>query len=531
MSEKENSLRKGNVERSTFDPSNFMSQILASIDDARSDVGSSPNQVVKNTLNLSMGKRVESRLNTFYRLLGFPATRNEENLSYDKDESKSDIQRLLNQVGTLNYFSSGAIGIADVGDIISGRERLLQKTKTSSDFATMIKSPLPLGSYTGGARKPSLFPMVVDAATPIFPMRRRVAPLFYLGDFIISGDVRETRLPRPFLESIIYMRTQVFSGGNADVTQLKEDLKTNVRSSDLENPDSYLTDIDKFNKVELEIISKFVQALNTSAVAYRRTVEEAYDLRTKVNFVPEVKESPEEMTGHVAVIDEEGDIAIVGIDSEIKNLESKLLSIDVSLQSLPTNRVKEADALYRIESGIDISSKNFESDVFVSEFTSLITFEREQLNRSLGEAKLKRQRLLSQYNDVRARIQYFSGETTGLSIFDVLCTFIALFTIDIEHLIGLLNNDARERLKNSRFYSFQNSPDNTSTKKGVIFDGGRADEIFSALGSFSPVSTALKVLQSKVEENFKLAESFYTAAAKAGENRISSPSPSQNPQS
>jgi len=184
---------------------------------------------------------------------------------------------------------------------------------------------------------------------------------------------------------------------------------------------------------------------------------------------------------------------------------------------LPTNEVKRADTSYRAEG--DEVVKSIIPDVFISDFTNIVTFDQENILSQLSSAKSQRERDIREYNLIKERIQYFSGETVGLSIFDILCTFLALFTVDIETLIGLLNKDARARLFNSPFYSFQNNAENKGKNKTPIFDQNAVtDRIEAALISSTnslDVQISLNDLEDKIRENFKLSSAFYNDAIKS----------------
>lgn len=540
MSGKNEAIKGRTAEGVTFDPAQLMQSILTTIERFRSDVGTSPGQIVENTLDMSANESVESRLNCFYRLLGLPATRDMSKAIFEPSVAAEERNRKLSQHGTLNYYDDKA----SVGQVVSSRETSLIKSienRTVQDNIAMIKDPLPLEKLgleqnSFATRKPSIYPMVVDAATPVFPIQKRVAPLFYDGDFIVSGSSENTRLPRPLLESILYMRTNRFQ---VDMSSKIEMLTNNIQSfvqglpSTIElSPEQTVERSEllesigikngqaDFTLIEAEIINKFIQAIGQSARKYKAVINDAKELNQKVLFKPEPKKSAQEKSGNSTVI-----LEATGnnpsIDARIKELEQEKSELDLLLTLLPTNRVLQADTTYRIATNQE-GFANITPDVFISEFSGLVTFDLDSINKQLREENTKRARSIQKFEVLRRNIQYYSGEGQGLSIFDILCTFLALFTIDLDKLVGLLNNDARSRMQSNKFFSFPNALKNKSIERSPLFsDEERLQKIEDVLTgkAILSVSDATKELEKAVKNNFKLAAAFFKDADRSGQGR------------
>lgn len=506
--------KQTNVQGVTFDPSNFMDQIINTVDLNRSDIGSKPEEVIISTADVPNGERVESRLNAFYRLIGLPALRETSKIPNISSVTKDQ----LSQNRTLNYFHDTALE-AEVKDALTKRESLLQAKKVEQDFVTMLKNPLPIGtsvsSNNNQSRRVSIFPLIVDASVPVYPLMKRVAPLFYDGDFILSG-ASNARLPRPFLESIVYMRTQVFSGLD---TGTQNDIIANINAfvtKNVENTEASALTASlfakgiSFNILELQIINKMVQAIQNSAVKYRRAIMKAEDLNHEVRFVPKPRDTPNEKSGNSNFVDIESTDGSQSIEKKISSLELQLEQINLFISALPTEKVKNADITRRIDQDT-VGLSNVTSDIFVSEFGGLIAFERAAIEKQLNEVKAERQNRLNQFEVIKKNIMYYSGEITGLSIFDVLCILLALFTIDISDLVALLNQEAQDRLSSSKFYSTSSDPALITVSKDT------QDAIIA--GNYKSVRLALSNLETKVREHFSLADAFYTLANKSGETK------------
>jgi hypothetical protein len=237
-------------------------------------------------------------------------------------------------------------------------------------------------------------------------------------------------------------------------------------------------------------------------------------LNQEVDFRPAPKDSSFEKAGNASVIIE-GREDKRGIDRRIADIDLQIEQLNAVLATLPTQKVQQADIKYRI---VDSEEANIQPDIFVSEFSELVTFNRSFLEKTLREQKLERRRILDQFEVARKKLQYFTGEFIGLSIFDILCVFLALFTVDLNDLVSLLNQDARDRLRNSKFYNFQSSPNDQGIQKGSLFEANERTALIQQ-GLEQNASQGLEALQNKVSENFRLAEAFFTQAQKAGPNR------------
>jgi hypothetical protein len=277
----------------------------------------------------------------------------------------------------------------------------------------------------------------------------------------------------------------------------------------------------QFTLIEIEIVKKFTQGLRKAAVEYRELRDDVKRLNQEVVYKPSAKDTAQEKKGNVSVIIPGKDK--VGIDSRISKINANIEGINNLLAVLPTNRVQEADVTFRTI-GSDQGARNITADVFTSEFSELIGFEIPFFQEELAKAEREKQRRLSQFEIATKQIQHFTGEITGLSIFDVLCVFLALFTIDLKDLISLLNIDARTRLINSPFYSF-NVPSIGSSletsKENALFTFSEESTVERAIleGIEQSPRIGISNLEQKVKEFFRLSEAFFTEANNGGQNR------------
>jgi hypothetical protein len=492
-----------------FDVDDFLSQLFNTIESFRSQMSLQENQVVEYPVDNGGSKNSESKVNAFYRLLGFPAARGDvANLPQNLKENKD----ALSQHKTLNYFSNIS---ADTIKKVTDRENALYQKIDFQKAVDMIRDPLPFtAALEGSSRRPSIFPLVVHAAVPVFPTNRRTAPLFFDGDYILLGD--QKRLTRPFIEHIVYMRTKVFAGFDAYSDALKNQI--NKELAETEFKDDVLKDIDKSEFLSLKIANKLLRALKQCAEQYRKAQENLERLRKDVQFVPAPKDNPAERAGNLPdsvsstlQIDE---ISEKGLEKQISAIKAKMASEDIFIKLLPSEYVKKSDRIKRIED--EVQNDTVADDVFISEFNHITTYEKFEYNKQLKDLEDQRARFIAKYESVRRDIMYLNGESTGLSIFDVLCILLALFTVDLGSLLAIVNEDSLNSLKTSDLYYKANPGQSTPAESIQVFT-----DISNDIAGAASVGVAagLQAIQEKVKENFKVAEAFYKKALKSGGNR------------
>lgn len=482
-----------------FDPVAFARGIYSSIEQYRSQFGSIPNEVIVSPSQHGIGgSQGESRINTFYRLLGFPATRNESLIKTNKDLQEDDKRfELVSADGTFNYVSNISLSDGDTNNLLIKRSEILSRPIDTVQFNKLLSNPIGFAESIDGksSRRAQIFPLTVDASIPVFPLERRVAPLFYGKDYLMSGG--ETRLSRPFIEHIIYIRSKVFSGFKDE--KLSAALKKNIEDalpSDL-SVDNILKNITP-SVIEAYIIEKFIQTLGQLVDDFSIAKKAANKIIKEINYMPGFVNNPEQRSGNSTDNTSSDGFST---DEKIRDIERVLREKESYLFLLPTEFITRSDTVRRKDEELDIH--NVRSDIFVSNFAELITYEADELRKELEIAKSERQRKISQMEVLKRDLMYFTGEFTGLSIFDIISIFYALFTVDLKYLVGLLNADAQDRFISDPFFSrADKSTDGTQTFKSIadILPGGQT--------TVASVSDSIEAVQDKVREAFSIAEAF-----------------------
>ena len=494
-----------------FNPTEFAKSIFSLIDPMRSQFGADYTSLVENP-NTNPSATGESRLNTFFRILGLPAVRSEVFLNNRDDNTNCDAfvgdakKVALSQDGTINYFSSIDSEDESTFQKIRNRDFIINKPIDKDRFAIFMYDRISFTeSIAGNPRRAPLFPLLVDAAIPVYPTNRRLAPAFFhaIGgeDYIISG--RTTRLSRPFLDNIIYIRSKIASG---DIDpSATEELKTQIKalSDDNDKVNKILQSTD-FSFIELKIYEKFIQSLKKLAADYAITIKKINELNGQVTFFPAPVANPEQRSGQTSA-EPPVQATVPALEQRINELKFQIKQEEALAYILPTADIKRRDEIRRIEQNVQL--KNVTEDLMVNNFTNLITYGANQLKTELSSVQEERDSLIKQAEQAKRALLYYTGEFTGLSIFDVICVLYGLFTVDFQYLIGLLNKDAQDRLVLDDFFALnpqEQSSDSISSSKNPA-QLVKNNQVPS-------VSESLKQLEDKVKEGFLIADSFTPSA-------------------
>lgn len=476
-------------ESSKFDAVAFAEQLYSIIDQYRSHISAKYNELTV-AAPLSPGGIGETKLNAFYRMIGLPAT--SDPTFANNNSGNKNFLPIISQDGTINYFKSIYENHDEdkaLFEKIRDRNERLTMPPDPQRFATFMFEPTGLSeSLNGSEHRTSIFPLIVDAAVPVFPLNRRLAPSFRHTingeDYIPMGS--KTRLSRPLIDNIIYMRFKTIN--NADgVKALEDQLKTLVDYTGITT--AYKTSL---TFIDLSIRTKLLQILKGLATKFDEARKEAQTLSTKIEFVMTHVENPEMRSAQST---EWKEAKIYSLDNEISQIKAAIAQQNAIAFMLPTEQVKRREEIRRVEHSI--STSNITQDVLISQLNNLITYEADDLNRKLQEKQYERSEKLTLAEGLKRQIMYYTGEYSGLSIFDAICVIYGLFAIDTEYLLGLLNPDARSRLMEDEFFK----PHDSSIQ-----------ERFGAKPK--PVGESLKALEKKIREAFSIVEAFASAKAK-----------------
>jgi len=526
-------------ERKTSDYSSFISarvdatavydSVLKVIYSMRSSDPLQPGRIVDRADENLSATDGESLLNTLYRLIGLPAVRKETAL----DSSVTDAQK--SQDGSINYMSLASAGISAAQlNQIEDREKELSSrrpldTPPAPSAQNILRGTLamidpirPADSVSDAknSRRPSILPMVVCGDVPVFPIENRTAPLFYAG----GNFQNNIKQHRPFIEFIILSRLSPIDSGEM-TTALIESLnsmlddvaKSNETAAGVDpsklNPvlDQLKADLGNQNLITLRIIQKLYQSLIQCAEDYQKTTLMVQDYLRHVSYVPVLNgRAPSVLQGHfnISYAEQIEKLKAAGAEGVLvaERLSKEPPYIDMALANLEL-AISESVSLLIPVSGYSASANsilnnyldsmsgnqqaaNAPTDTFEDIIVQIATVDRDALSSEQEELQQRAKGMRSSLERLREKMNVYTGETIGFSIFDFLAIMIALYTVDAIDLAGLLNTEARERLL--QYQDIKASLDAT----------GQTNRINSP-------DAAIKKLQDKVKEILSFADAAY----------------------
>jgi hypothetical protein len=359
--------------------------------------------------------------------------------------------------------------------------------------------PAPADSGINGVDRPSIFPAVVAGDVTVFPLARRICPIFFPGEFQDGTQPAS----RSFIESVIYnslFKTAKTPASNELIAAIVQQTGQQSLASDLSDK----------NILVLRFLQKAYSALAGASAQYFKVLNNRDALQRRVSYVPALKKSgPGVKQGYYDLQyyevaerlkdDPEGQELLrklpqPEIDAQIKTQSDELAELDAFYDMLPHNIMNTEAQSFSESSGLFDSTPA--RMMFADLVVDIATLDRPRKADALAKS-LEEQRILRNNMEVvRSQLEIFTGTTTGLSIFDILAFFIAFYLMDEKHIIGLLNDTAIERLKGR---STSAAFSNIGLEAAI---NGRAD-----------VSESLNRLEGLVKEQLSLAQKLFIEAS------------------
>lgn len=370
--------------------------------------------------------QVESRTNTFYRLLGLPAFT--DLTSFDE----------IDQYNNGNLFRVGReIDSAALKTILSEvRHRNFQFSTTLDDdevdkFLRNNSTPVNAGVVLGAKKKGGLFPLAVDGAFSIQPSHRRIAAPFLTSKEVSSSGVN---YKRPLLELIALMRTK--AEGNADTTlvhDLNEDIDALVGADNLINiinPNIAVLEVVR-SLVDIVLTADGVQSfINTTISNVSKVNEQISDIfpdSKELTIAAEMqkRERRENQTGVLEKAAAAREEALA-----VERLNLKLLEYDDTLSQKQTRNMKDA--------------------VLASTVLSMISAETSEIKEQTKEDETKTDMASQILRVSNQNLELILGSYGGLSGIDVMVILTSLFLLPLDILLSLFNEQSYIRLQSIR---------------------------------------------------------------------------------
>lgn len=460
-----------------FDVIKFAKDMLAEVDQVRA-YELIPDDQTKEGLKVPS----ESRLNAFFRLVGFPmfVTIEDENKKDGGGKANNESSsgtRVLSPGFSGGKFSGKNIKNSEIeiqvegqeqkiNFILNARESLLARienfigTEEGNEAMTAaFNNTLPLvanlseknnnvyssvivgsGEFSRIAFK-KLLP-TVTCYKVILPVRNEVARPFTLEENDRKVD-SQTTLKLPFIETVI--RIRLLSAANAESSEdqsKNQDFQRSVETiTDSTNIESFNNL--KANLLETFILNKLLAAFYQLAVKWIEIKKKQEVLKKSADFKVAIKTSSSKASlfGKRIEADLDADSNAV---RRLKSLQTKLAKEEILLSLLPTD-----DSLLKTNAKTS-NTKNTTFAALTNQFTKLISFNADQLRKGVKKEEEFIKKQVASIEKVRVEIETITGEFTGLSVPDVLAVIAALFTIKVDALVGLLDSEAVNNMKKDK---------------------------------------------------------------------------------
>lgn len=360
----------------------------------------------------------ESRLNAFYRAVGLPAIMPEETSDAGKNNpGKRNNGNVYPDQGT---FSSNKQALDDrQNDFTKEIEEVEIVNFLDKNERGVIKSSIKPKSDNKRRKRGLLFPMYVDGRIEIQSHAKRVA-----GAFMETRERKDGKdyYHRPLIETIINIR---LTGDN-----VTDSSSQSGASSDLGSTSG--------NKVLGEAsLDKLIKTLNSLHMVFlsTRTRMDRVRENTGIEIIPTVANVAEQNPKTRINPDKKGKLDVrneaIGDEKKVKDAILVLVKYQESKKN----------------SGEKVITKNVEEAVLAGSFFEILTPKKE----TETEEKSERINKELEKNKNEAKAAYKSldlllGTFAGISGVDIIVVFAALYAIELDYLLGLLNDEALERL-------------------------------------------------------------------------------------
>lgn len=480
---------------------------------------------LRSNLAVAIGP-VESRAHAFYRLLGFPVVDSQGNLynpgfnpeaSNDKknaintnqDAKKTSLMKTRESHAQYlqKVFNNQDLASSVYALVIASQPKLFfvfdkdeqtfkiserdlevdivarDNPNLSSDISTARSSfaNTPINTtMDGGLHILKPFQVNPTLEFTVMPSNNwMAAPFLQNADATRSSASPEIIHDRPGIEYIIRVRLQDTTRDPYLLTALRNILNqekspnptfiNDVNTDVLKNTLFALADQNNINKIdvndifqtttstEADIIEQLIKTIKVVTQQLHTSVTELDKIRRKINFLPIVGITGPESLGTI-----KDTTAITKIDNQILQLTIKKLNAESQVQ---------------INKGLGNFATPFlnleKTNVYDQQLSQLT-----QLKTSLGNTGLRHLRT----------IEIITGEISGLGLIDILAIYTALWSIKLEDILGLLDQDSFDRL-----YNF-----NPALRAGPVANKSR-----------SSVNDALATLETRVGNILSFADKIY----------------------
>ena len=397
-----------------FDVYSFGQSILQTIDSFR--VRSSDYQLFKQN-NPGGAVSVESRIDAFLRIMGFQSYY----VSFEKDE----VDILNNYVGDREFYLMERQEFTIENSNASKEEKIIQGLKA----IYMPNNPEP--EYK------NILPLVWGAIE--VPENRTILEPF-------EQSFTEEKFPRSTLEAIIELRVNRFEAGRMpdSVRQFLIEKFGNVKDEAKEIVESfYGASPENYSAISLITLGNFNLIMDKIAEFHLELIQTLNKLQPEINYVPQATVDGQPLLKSNNV---EGDY---GFDQMFSKRNIKLLILKTQrdlIESTVNSFIADQEVDFGLSAQATRSAITVVDNMLMDPILSIMKSDVKELNTEIAKIQDEVDRLEAEMEKVRAGMELLYGTTSGISIIDVICVIWALFEIDKNTLVSLLNDHQYARL-------------------------------------------------------------------------------------
>lgn len=327
-------------------------------------------------------------------------------------------------------------------------------------------------------------PFVVDPRIDLTvnPAANRICVPFLL-DKSTTQLYRGTYLKRPYIEIVISKRLQKINASskpgskqeiNAFIENLVQFIKSNTEITEAQSVENVYNMMQSLHSSETVKFGRYVQILEALLIELNQSVVELDKIRTKINWkpIPNIK-GPE-----------------FGCQLKDVDREDTLNNKEIEQNIIKTERDK---FISQTDLTVGVNSPNLVDYAFSDDDVAMAEIEKDykHFDEQIQDLTRIRNGYGNKANELLKKIEIITGEISGFGLLDMYALLAALWTVEESALLGLIDNNARERM---------------SSNTDIVFDSGNVDGPGQALQKF----------EKKVAEMYVLIGSFYETISKEG---------------
>lgn len=462
------------------DTYSFAQSLFKAIEDKRSGITALTRQQAtslgQTNLQFSNAKH-ESRINTFYRLLGLPT-----------EQDIGNQFSLLDESG--NTITDNTVMVKDL--VNREYEQLLLTFNQYLSANTPQQLNEQLNSFQATEQKliAQLFDPNTIKTTRLFPIvqfsqvqnlvepRNRICQSFAT---IEERYVNETITYPPFLETVITTRLLQQSGGTAINTQ---------------------------GAVETIALQTLAYSLANLSKTYNRNQAEAE--KHLLDGIATIRPKPPEVNSSLVKAPDlnagerqnDGITTAGDIQSNYRLDQIELYSAAVSLLPVETDVVPIATDI----NNTPFQSRGIKENALTSSFIDIINSNTDAMNRIIANSKKTLQKRQYRQDKLTAELGGIIGEIGGISLAEIIIVIAALWVMDEEDLVGLLSKARYDKITGAT-NSNTTTNSNAANSSGNTTTSTKQVNIYDILKQFKSTRTAtpkaVQILQNIVQDIYK----------------------------